>query len=145
MPCLPKPTTKSGTAKSSAAANQSANRPGVLRVLVVDDNVPAAKLSRYSSSWRHEARLAHSGEDALAVAREFHPDVVLLDLGLPDIDGFEVAAALRASPNGPQRRLVAVTGYGDDRYRCRTQAAGFSQHLAKPITFEALREVLAQV
>ena len=111
--------------------------------MIVEDNVPAAKiLSVLVARWHHDVRVARSGEQALELAGSFHPDVVLLDLGLPGISGFDVAAELRARAEFANTRLVAVTGDGDDEQRRRTEAAGFTHHITKPVTPEALREVL---
>ncbi|MDI1445177.1 ATP-binding protein [Polyangium sp. 6x1] len=103
-----------------------------LRVLVVDDNVDAAhmigELVRHEG---HEVRIAHDGLAALAVADEEHPDVIFLDIGLPGMDGYEVARRLRASGNCPDK-LVALTGYGQESDRRLAAAAGFTQHLVKP-------------
>ena len=112
-------------------------------MLIVEDNVPAAKiLSALVARGHHDVRIAYSGEQALDLAGSFHPDVVLLDLGLPGISGFDVAAELRGRAEFAHTRLVAVTGDDDDEQRRRTQAAGFTHHLTKPVTPEALQEVL---
>lgn len=113
-----------------------------LRVLVVDDNVDSAEtLSELLPLWGHDARLAHDGPQALEVARAFQPEVVLLDIGLPGMDGFEVARRIRAEKI-PVRQLLAMTGYGEDEDRQKAKDAGFDGHLVKPVDPDALQKLL---
>ena len=103
------------------------------RVLVVDDNVDAAEtLAMLARLHGHEVRIAHTGPSGLEAARNYHPEIVLLDIGLPGLDGYEVARRLRNEPGGDQILLVAVTGYGREEDRSRARAAGFDHHLIKP-------------
>jgi CheY-like chemotaxis protein len=112
------------------------------RILVVDDNVDSAEMvAAMVSMWGHDVRVANDGEAALLVARDYHPEVVLLDLGLPDIDGFEVARKLKEEKL-VGRLLVAVSGYGQPEDRARTRAAGFDEHLTKPIDPQVVRQVI---
>jgi signal transduction histidine kinase/putative methionine-R-sulfoxide reductase with GAF domain len=114
-----------------------------LRVLVVDDGHDAAQmLAMLLSSWQHEVAVAHDGPSAIAEALRFLPDVVLLDIGLPLMDGYEVARRLRADPRLDQVCLIAITGYGQATDRQRSQAAGFDLHLVKPIDTRELAELL---
>jgi PAS domain S-box-containing protein len=114
-----------------------------MRVLIIDDNADAAdSMAMLLQIEGHVVDTAYSPEDGLAKATSFDPNVVLLDIGLPRMDGCEVARRLRAS--GLQARLVAVTGYGEEKDRKRAREAGFHAHLAKPVDFEALGEVLRQ-
>jgi signal transduction histidine kinase/DNA-binding response OmpR family regulator len=116
---------------------------GSKRILVVDDNADAAEsLAMLLSLQGHEARVALHGEEALAKARGFKPDVAFLDLGLPDMNGYELAARLRTMPELQAMRLVALTGYGRSEDRHRTQAAGFDEHLVKPVDLAALARAL---
>ena len=116
-----------------------------VRVLVVDDNVDAGSmLGEMVASFGHEARVAADGPAALVEFARFHPHVALVDLGLPVMDGFEVAARLRAQATEPVT-LIAVTGYGQDRDRQASAEAGFSAHLVKPVDMEELRQVLASM
>jgi CheY-like chemotaxis protein len=85
----------------------------------------------------------HSSRRALARAAEVHPDVCLLDIGLPDMDGTELARHLRTRPETADAMLVAVTGYGQESDRARTREAGFDHHLVKPIDLDRLQAVLA--
>jgi CheY-like chemotaxis protein len=115
-----------------------------MRVLVVDDNVDAAHmLHDLLAQLGHEAAVAHDGAAALVVAGAFQPDVAVLDIGLPAMDGYELARRLRAQRGASALRLIAVTGYGQDTDRMRAQAAGFDHHLIKPIAAEALVALLA--
>jgi signal transduction histidine kinase len=113
------------------------------RILVVDDNVAAAKiLSEIASRWQHEVQVAYTGESALEMAQTYHPDVFLLDIGLPGLSGYEVAQRLRRQPEFSAALLVAVTGYGQEEDRRRSREAGFNHHLVKPVTPEALQNLL---
>ena len=112
------------------------------RVLIVDDNVDLA--TSQASLLRHlghEVEVAYDGQAALDKAREFRPEVVFVDLGMPGMDGFEVARRLRAS-EGERVKIVAQTGWGQEEDRRRTREAGFDEHLAKPVDMAALQEVL---
>jgi CheY-like chemotaxis protein len=91
----------------------------------------------------NETRIAHDGAEALDVAADFHPDVVLLDIGMPKLDGYEVARQIRQQPWGKEVVLVAVTGWSQDEIRERSQQAGFDAHLVKPVERVALEHVLA--
>ena len=121
------------------------------RVLVVDDNVDAAELlAEAIELMGHDARIAHDGPAALALAATFAPEVALLDIGLPVMDGYEVGARLRsdraAAADGARRLvLVAVTGYGLESDRQRSAASGFDAHLVKPIDLGTLTRLLATV
>ncbi|CAI8887425.1 hybrid sensor histidine kinase/response regulator [Methylocaldum szegediense] len=113
-----------------------------LRVLIVDDNRDAAdSVARLLGMWGHETRIAHDGKTALDMYREYLPDVILLNIGLPDMDGYEVARCVREDDRRPAV-LVAVTGYGQTEDRQRSMASGFDYHLVKPIAPDDLRKVL---
>jgi signal transduction histidine kinase len=115
------------------------------RVLIVDDNEDAAELlSEILTSLGHLTRLAHDGVQALKIAPDFRPDIALLDIGLPVMDGFELARRIRADPQLSGMRLVAITGYGQPEDRRRSKAAGFDEHLVKPVQFEALEAALGR-
>jgi CheY-like chemotaxis protein len=91
----------------------------------------------------HQIETAYSGADALARIGEFQPAVVLLDIGLPGIDGFQVARRIRRDARNDGIQLVAITGYGQDADRARTREAGFAHHLVKPVDFADLKRLLA--
>jgi len=115
----------------------------VRRILVVDDNEDAANtLAMILKFEGHEVDTAYSGADALMQLEEFKPGVVLLDIGLPGLDGFEVAARIRAQRRHADVRLIAITGYGQEIDRVRTRTAGFANHLVKPVDFAELSRVL---
>ncbi len=125
--------------ESAVNASNGASR----RILVVDDNVDAASsLCMLLSSEGHETLETHSGIEAMEKIESFAPDFVLLDIGLPGMDGFEVAKRIRRIPS-LHARVIALTGYGQQEDRERTQLAGFDTHLTKPIDFEQLGEMLA--
>jgi PAS domain S-box-containing protein len=113
------------------------------RILVVDDNADSATgLARLLKLLGHDVRVAHDGPAAIADAATFLPEVVLLDIGLPNMDGYEVARHLRATSNCKNAVIVAVSGYGQDDDRRRTREAGFNFHLVKPINADALLSIL---
>jgi CheY-like chemotaxis protein len=116
-----------------------------LRVLVVEDDPESLQLMGVLLSlWGYQPRLSPDGPAGLeAVAREM-PEVVLLDLGLPGIDGFEVAEKIRARPGGNAPLIVAVTAFRGEEHRRRALASGFDKYLMKPVDIETLRLVLAQ-
>ena len=113
------------------------------KILVVDDNEDAAEmLSEALRIKGHETRVAHDAPSALRLAEGFTPDIAFLDIGLPVMDGYELAGRLRELPGLRGIRLVAVTGYGQESDRRRSQAAGFHHHLVKPVDFEAVDGVV---
>jgi CheY-like chemotaxis protein len=113
----------------------------IRRILVVDDNVDSAEtMAEILKLWGHEVQTAHDGVAALEAARAHRPDAVLLDVGLPVMDGYEIARRLRQE--GLAILLVAVTGFGTAEDRRRAEEAGFDTHLTKPVSPDALRRVL---
>ncbi len=116
-----------------------------LRIMVVDDNADAAEsLAMMLELDGHSVIRAHDARAAIGLARNERPNVMLLDIGLPDIDGYELARRLRALPEVDAVRLIAVTGYGQAEDRRRAQDAGFDDYLVKPVEFESLRAMLQQ-
>ncbi len=114
-----------------------------MKILIVDDNVDAAELLSMALDARgHETRAVHDGKTALLVQREWSPDTVLLDIGLPDLDGFEVARRLRDSERAPA--VIALTGQAE-MDEARSREAGFAAHLLKPVTLEQLDRALARL
>ncbi|MBP0588554.1 PAS domain-containing protein [Paraburkholderia sp. LEh10] len=116
-----------------------------LRILIVDDNRDAAdSLTMLCESEGHLTRAAYSSAEALDAAATFRPDVALLDIGLPDIDGYELARRLR--PKGESRPLlIAITGYGQTEDRLRAQSAGFDYHFVKPVNIDSLLKLLSSL
>ncbi|MEP6997655.1 MAG: MASE1 domain-containing protein [Betaproteobacteria bacterium] len=116
------------------------------RVLIVDDNHDSADtLAALLEAWGHEVRALYDGPSAIAAAAEYQPQIVLLDIGLPKMNGYEVAAHLRKSSNPGSMILVAFTGYGQDEDRRRAREAGFDYHLVKPLELAALERILDSV
>jgi signal transduction histidine kinase len=113
------------------------------RVLVVDDNADAATSLRLMlEQWGHEVHTAQDGETALEIARRIRPELVLLDIGLPNMDGYEVGRRIRSEITEPRPTLVAVTGYGQEADRRRSYEAGFDHHMLKPVDVDILRHML---
>ncbi|HYY62380.1 MAG TPA: ATP-binding protein [Burkholderiales bacterium] len=136
--CLP----RGRVPKVAAVAGAAAKGPS-RRLLVVDDNVDAAtSQATLLRVLGHEVEVAYDGPAALEKVREFHPEIVLLDLGMPGMDGYEVARRLRASQEGKRVKLVAQTGWGQEEDRRRTREAGFDAHLAKPVDMASLQRLL---
>ncbi len=135
---LPSRSTERGHGRGTDA------RPHRRRILVVDDNVDAARsLSRLLERlYGQDVRVAHDGPEALAAADEFLPQVVLLDIGLPGMDGHEVARRLRGRPEFAGALIVALTGWGQEDDLARSREAGFDHHLVKPADPDAIRDLL---
>ena len=114
-------------------ADRDASATSSMRVLVVEDSIDSAEtMGELITRWGHEVQLAHDGASALTIARTFRPQVILLDIGLPDIDGYAVAQRLRGEDLGGEI-LVALTGYAEAKDRTRARQAGFDRHLTKPV------------
>jgi CheY-like chemotaxis protein/anti-sigma regulatory factor (Ser/Thr protein kinase) len=129
------------TSSRAAAVRPS---PGALRVLVVDDNEDGAiMLADVLASKGYDTRVAHDAPAALRVAAGFLPDVAFLDIGLPVMDGYELATHLRRLAGLADVRLIAVTGYGQDSDRKRSRDAGFYDHLVKPVDLDAIEAIVA--
>ena len=136
------------------AVTSTAERPRIvepalerqLRVLVIDDNVDAAfTLGELLRVLGHHPVVVHDAPSALALATAEAPELALVDLGLPNIDGYELAERLRALPGLAQTPFIAVTGYGQPSDRARTRRAGFAEHLVKPVGLEDLRVLLRSI
>jgi PAS domain S-box-containing protein len=134
-------------ARRSTGAELTAPRPAgqpTLRILAVDDNVDVAEgLASVLGMWGHTVRIAHDGAAALEVAGDFSPEVVFVDLGLPLVDGLEVARRLRqSSVPGLPALLVSMSGFGQEQTRRKSGEAGFHHHLVKPVDMDSLRSLL---
>ena len=126
-------------------SNTSAFEPR-LRVLVVEDNDDVARsLAMLLELWGHDAHIVDRAEAALEAVQTHRPAVVLMDIGLPGMDGYEVARMLRRQEGRDTPMLVAMTGYGQDEDRRRAQEAGFDRHLVKPVDPDVLQELLANL
>jgi CheY-like chemotaxis protein len=116
------------------------------RLLVVDDNKDAAdSLAMLLRMQGHEVRVAHNGPAALELTKGYRPEIVFLDIGMPGMDGYEVARRLRRQPGLENVRLAALTGWGQEEDRRRTAEAGFDHHLVKPVESSALQALLADL
>jgi CheY-like chemotaxis protein len=113
------------------------------RVLLVDDNPDSTEpLSLLLQTRGHDTRVSCDGEEAIALADDFRPDCVVLDLGLPRMDGYEIARRLRARPYGAELVLVALTGWAGKDVRAKAAEAGFDYHLVKPVNWEELEKIV---
>ncbi|UQA57833.1 MEDS domain-containing protein [Polyangium aurulentum] len=143
---LPAMKAASRDAHADAHADVQAKAGGNMKVLVVDDNVDAAAmLLEVLSASGYAVQMAHDGPSALAAARRFQPDVAVLDIGLPVMDGYELGGRLRSLPGLEDVRLIALTGYGQEGDRAQSTQSGFSAHLVKPVDLAALRGLLERV
>ena len=130
-------------AQAAAREPHPANKAGLRRVLVVDDVADTAEsLAELIRLWDYHVSVALDGPAALDAARRLHPEVVLLDIGLPGMDGYEVARQIRRDPATASAQVVALTGYGQEEDRKAALNAGFDHHLVKPVDLEALRRLL---
>jgi PAS domain S-box-containing protein len=115
------------------------------RLLVVDDNEDAAQsLERLLRLQGHTVMSCTGGRDAVDLVRRYHPEVVFMDIGMPEVDGLTAARLIRSQPGGSSVRIVAVTGWGQEADRQRTREAGIDEHLVKPVSLDALTRLLAQ-
>jgi signal transduction histidine kinase len=130
---------------SPAGKQELKNTASPRRILVVDDNVDAANvLGMLLKSMGHRVDVEYDGKSALVVSRDLLPDVILLDIGLPGMDGYEVAKAIRGNPDTRDIRIIAVTGYGRSEDRARSRQAGINHHLTKPIEPDALNRLITE-
>lgn len=114
------------------------------RILVVDDNADAADLvAEFMAFHGHEVAVAHGGEEAVQMAKSFAPNLIFLDLGMPIVDGYQVASRLRGADWFPPTRIVALTAWGDRASRERVAECGFDAHLVKPARLDHLIEQVA--
>jgi CheY-like chemotaxis protein len=117
--------------------------PSAKRVLIVDDNLDSGEmLAELIKTWGLTTRHVLDGPSALEAVAQEQPDIVVLDIGLPGMDGFEVAERLRALPRGQELRIVALSGYGRLEDRQRSAAAGCDEHLVKPVDLDKLARAL---
>jgi signal transduction histidine kinase/PAS domain-containing protein len=130
--------------QGAACEGEKGAAPTGRRILVVDDNRDAAdSLGMLLRMMGNEVHTAHDGLEAIGAAAAFQPDMVLLDLGLPKLNGYEAARRIRAQDGGTDMVLVAVTGWGQEDDRRRSKEAGFDHHMTKPVEFDALQKLLA--
>lgn len=123
-----------------AGSGQSAPKR---RLLVVDDNKDAAEsMSMLLEMWGHEVVFAYDGPSALETAQRWQPEAIFLDIGLPGMDGYEVAERMREMPQAKDAVLIAITGYGQEDDRARSRRAGIDHHLVKPVAPDALHSLI---
>jgi len=116
------------------------------RILLVDDNIDFVTSMALLLNMRgHAVRIAHDGASALSAAREHRPEIAFLDIGLPDITGYDLAVRLHALPEAANSVLIAVSGWGQERDRTRSRAAGFAEHLVKPVDIERILATIAAI
>jgi signal transduction histidine kinase/CheY-like chemotaxis protein len=145
LPCLTRPPALPADPASDSGETPM-NSPASLRVLVVDDNVDAAEtLTTFLDIVGMQTRAVHDGNSAVQAALDFSPDVVLLDIGLPGMTGYEVARAMRAQAALAGTMLIALTGWGAEEDRRRAMEAGFDHHLTKPVDLNLLEGMLQKV
>ncbi len=129
---------------AALAAERVGTQP--LRIVVMDDNRDAADtLSILLQAFGHESEVAYGGGDGIALVRELLPDVAFVDIGMPDVDGYAVARALKSDPSARQAVLVALTGWGTSEDRARAGEAGFDFHLTKPASPASVEQILASL
>jgi PAS domain S-box-containing protein len=137
-PKAPRPAAQNAPAPATAAPQK------LCRVLVVDDNEDSAdSLAMLLRIMGYETKTAHDGEQALTVADEYRPDVAILDIGLPKVNGYDLAKEIRQKPWAKDTVLIALTGWGQQEHRRRSAESGFDHHLTKPVEFDVLQEILA--
>ena len=139
------PAAASGEVIAPSPAAEVPGAPAARRVLLVDDNVDAVDaLAEILQMHGYETLVAHSGHGAVKTALSEHPDIILLDIGLPGMDGYDVARRLREGGARPDTLLVAMTGFGQATDFERSRSAGFHRHLVKPVDVRALLDLLAR-
>jgi CheY-like chemotaxis protein len=132
-----------GSALPAAARSEAKKTADPKRVLIVEDNIDAVRSLAYLvRDMGHFVEYAINGYVAIDIARRFLPDIVLLDLGLPGMDGFEVCRKIKSHAGLEQTRVIAITGYAQDEYRMRSRAAGCEMHLIKPVPTGVLEQLL---
>jgi CheY-like chemotaxis protein len=141
---IPVGSTVRTTKKNSSGPNENSSVRN-FRILVVDDNEDTAKgMVKLLKLSGYTVKMAHTGPEAISAAKEHHPEVVILDIGLPGMDGYQVAEALRQEECCKDAMIVAVSGYGEEQARQRSIEAGFDDHLVKPVDFDTLLGVLSR-
>ncbi|MFU8816747.1 MAG: ATP-binding protein, partial [Pseudomonadales bacterium] len=142
LPALQPEATAADSDEQTAAAPLASS--GARRVLVCDDNEDAAMvLAMLLRTLGHIVHTAHDGLAAVEQTAEFHPEVIILDIGMPRLDGYEAARRIRALPGGADMRLIALTGWGQHKDKLRAREAGFDEHLTKPVDAEVLQRLVA--
>jgi two-component system, chemotaxis family, CheB/CheR fusion protein len=140
------PTRPAPSARSPAPESRSSESSANHRTLIIDDNEDGAQsLAMLLELSGHQTKMAHDGLQGLEIAAEFRPDVVLLDIGLPRLNGYEVGRRIRAQPWGKGMLLLAMTGWGQEEDRNRSREAGFDAHIVKPVDHDELMKLLGSL
>jgi len=140
------PIAQNGPSETAPVVSTTANGNSRRRILIVEDNEDAsASLEMLLRIEGQEVHRAKDGKTALQVALEIAPEMVLLDIGLPDMDGYEIIRRLRASTGALRPVVVALTGYGQAEDRRRTKEAGFDHHLTKPVALQEVMQIIASL
>jgi two-component system CheB/CheR fusion protein len=133
---------------STTDAPQTVEAPsaGGLRILIVEDNEALAQTTGWMIEMiGHDYKLAHNGPDAISLSKSYRPDVVMMDIGLPGMNGYDLCALMKAEPHLKNAVFIAQTGWGQDEHRQRAKEAGFDHHLVKPVYLELLQETLGKI
>jgi CheY-like chemotaxis protein len=142
LPLAATPAVVADGPRTEAAASGAGRR----RILIIDDNADAAEsLAMLLRLMGHTTRVAHSGKTGLEAARGYAPEIVFLDIGMPEMNGYEVARRLAAEQRERPATLVAITGWASDEDRQQSRAAGFDFHLTKPVETEAVERLLGEI
>ncbi len=142
LPIAEKPEMPSEKCKESGVTESASH----LKILIVDDNAESAQTTGWMMEFMHyQSRLAHSGKEAIEMASVFLPDVVMLDIGLPGMNGYEVCRAMRAMPELHDTVFIAQTGWGQEEHRRMAEEAGFDHYLVKPVDLKTLEGILHQL
>jgi CheY-like chemotaxis protein/two-component sensor histidine kinase len=140
--CLPRSLIVDRSGDESERPTDGSGSAATRTILVADDNVDGAEtMKMLLGSFGHEVHVAHTGAEALAIAKRVRPEIALLDIGLPDMSGYDLAQSIRHEAWGKDMTLIAVTGWGQDSDKRRALAAGFNQHLTKPIDPDRLERL----
>ncbi len=141
------PVTSGPVASEPAPASEDkAAMPAGLKVMIVEDNEALAQTTGWMVEMiGHDYRLAHNGPDALALSKTYAPDVVMMDIGLPGMNGYDLCALMKKEPHLRDTVFIAQTGWGQDEHRQRAREAGFEHHLVKPVYLELLQDLLEQI
>ncbi|PSJ15865.1 hybrid sensor histidine kinase/response regulator [Nitrosomonas supralitoralis] len=124
---------------------QNAEQPQGLRILIVDDNVASAKTMMWMVEMLgHTAEIAHESKSAIELGKHFHPDIILLDIGLPGMNGYEICEIMRKEPCLQKTVFIAQTGWGQKEHLERSKAAGFDYHLVKPVDMMSLKNIISE-
>lgn len=132
--------------EEQSASPDAAGTPGGLRIMIVEDNEALAQTTGWMVEMLgHDYKIASNGPDAIALSKDYLPDVIMMDIGLPGMNGYDLCAAMKPEPHLRNTVFIAQTGWGQDEHRQRAKDAGFDHHLVKPVYLELLQEVLGDI